>query len=244
MTFNVMDFFRNAAQAPNGQTPVQAATPPNPQVQQAAAAQAGAPQAFAGTPAAAPQVNESPLDQFAKAFDTKPDPNAPAAPSLDSPLFNMDQAKLAEAAGKMDFTKHLNPELAQKALQGDPAALLSLMNSFGQALTAQNVQLAARVTEQGVNSRVATLQELLPQQVRSLQVADTLSGTPELNHAAIRPVVQGLTKQFMTAYPNHSPAQITELVQSYFQEVAKTVAPRQEPTAQTTHSKGEFVFPM
>lgn len=210
---SIMDFFTGNGGV--GRTPAQ-------YVQQAPGQLASQPQQPA-TPAAP----ASPLESYAKLFDTaKDDKHVDPQAQLTAPLFALDAAKLQEAVAKRDFVGNINPELHQRALQGDAQALSQILNTQAQQVYAQSVMVMQQMIEQGFNTYNNRLHGALPSTFKNLATQQELAHiSPAAQHAAVAPLLQSLQQQFITANPQATPQQIAQQMQSYLQAVASTVAP-------------------
>lgn len=214
MPGSLMDFFTGSG---GQQTQLQLlqATPPQ--------------QAMQPMQPAAPAAPASPLENFAKLFDTGTDgKQADPQQQLTAPLFAMDTAKLQEAVSKRDFVGSINPELHQRALQGDAQALQQILNAQAQQVYMQSVTLMQNMLEQGIGAYNSRLQGALPSTFKNLATQQELAHiAPAAQHAAVAPLLQQLQQQFIQANPQATPQQIAQQMQSYLQAVAGTVAPQQ-----------------
>lgn len=238
---NIFDMFSSAGNAP---TPAEAPAPsggqaPTPE-QATTAAQSGVPAAFQGTAAESPE-QKSPLDDFTAIFNIDPktqgeDPEA----ALTSPLFNYDATKMQEAASKMNFAQGIDQELAQKAMGGDAAAFMQVLNAVGQNAFVQSAQLNSSVTEQGINTRLAAFDKVLPTRISAANTNELLNNDPTLNHAAVQPLMKAMLEQTTKAYPNASTAERLDMVKQYMSQVAQTLTPPPQATPQSGQQEQNF----
>lgn len=170
---------------------------------------------------------KSPLDEVAEVFKLADTNNAANKNPLEAPLFDMDATKFAERVSTMNFAE-APVELMEKAKSGDTAALMELMNQVGRNAYSQAVQLNTRLTEAGINNRMAGLQTVLPNQIRTQQVSELLSNGEQskaLLHPSIAPVVADIQAKFEAAYPGAPATEIASMVTGYFGNVAKSLTP-------------------
>ncbi len=210
-----------------GQPPVN--LPAAPLAAPAAPAVSGtpAPAPVAATPPAPPA---SPLDVYAKLWDTpvgadgKPIP-ATADP-FTQPVFTLVPDKVREQATALDFTSGLNPDLIAKVTSGGAEAgpaLIELLNTV-----AQNAVVATTLnTSNMVNGAYAktgvSLQSTLNSNIRKVQLADTPIDNPVLNHPAAQPMVHALRTTFQSRNPNAAPADINKQVTDLFMGLAEAL---------------------
>ncbi len=135
----------------------------------------------------------------------------------------LDRTKLQPVIDKMDFTSGLNPELVQKALGGDGAAFIEVLNHVGrQGFSASfnaGENYHGNLLEQYDNS----LNERLPKTFDSLQSRQFIQESDNgiLNHPAVAPFVDNVRSSFEKRYPDASPREISTATANYFKSMAK-----------------------
>lgn len=207
----------NAAAAQPGNPPAPATDPVQQQQQQQ-------------QPNAAPAAPTSPLDGYKDLWQ----PVANANNDANAPLFNIDAAKITEAASKANFTAGISPELAQAALKGDANALSQIINSSSQQAFAQATIASTKLIEQALEKHGQRQAEQLPNMVKRQMVSDSLATNPLYQHEATRPLLAALEQQLAAKHPNATAAQITEHAQKFiaeFANVARGPQNTQDPTA-------------
>lgn len=173
---------------------------------------------------------QSPDDKFAKLWEPsvppKEDPNAPKPLSAQA---------MMEAAGKVDFTKVLNPEdLAAISKGGDDAvkALAVLLNKTAQTVYGQSLVVANELVDRKVQEAEATFASRVPGLVKQSAAGEQLlQNNPALKDPAVAPVVAAIQKQLMTRYPSASATELQQLAAEYFSSAAKKFAPAPKETA-------------
>lgn len=161
----------------------------------------------------APPAN--PLDAFTEMWQHDPK-SQPAVDPLSTPLFNTDPAKIAAAAGKIDFLAQVNPELVTKAMAGnDPQAFMQVMNAVAQRTLATATQLNAATIEQATSRNNERFSQALPSKVKQIQLNSLQSENPALQHPASQPLLQMVRAQIQMKEPGLSAADINKRAESY-----------------------------
>lgn len=237
---SIMDFFRpqQTATPPQvaqpGQTPPPVTTPPGATDPTNPTVPANSP----GTPGE-PKV-ESPLDQFADLW--KIDPNAAAAGKAEN-LFNIDPAKLQEAASKTNFSQVISQDTIQKMAAGGQEAVeafVDSMNKVAQATYAQSAMATAKIVEQALGKAQESYDARIPNLIKQHQVSDNLRNeSPIFNNPAVSPLISAMEVTFTQKYPNASASEITKMAKDYISAISTSLAP-QQPQAPVDPSKQEY----
>lgn len=206
-------------------------------------------QAQAAAPVAPTQPFNATVQQGADAAAQNAVPGNPMAPAA-SPLdaykdlwqpaetdgtqqsFNLDSAKVMEAAQKANFAAGVNPELVQNALKGDVNAFLQVVNSVGQQAFAQATIASSKINEQQLQQFGTKQEAMIPGLVKRNLVSNTLQENPLYKHEATRPLLSALEAQIASKFPNATANQITEHAQQFIAEFAKVAASNQPQTAE------------
>ena len=158
----------------------------------------------------------------------------PNAPDPNAPIFNMDPAKLAESAAKMDFSKFIKAETLQKITAGGEeasAAFAQAMNDISRATTVQNMQLTAGMIEKALEKQSEKFSAALPEIIRTHQARSNLAEiNPAFNTPALKPMVESLQAQMQLKNPNASPKEINGLVNQYMEQMASFFVKKPEET--------------
>ena len=139
------------------------------------------------------------------------------------PLFAVDQSKLMEAAGKLDFTKLVKPEQLQAiARGGDEAAqaFLQAINAVGQAGFANALSANTKLIEQALERKEAEFEARIPGAIKSFNIESSLSSDPVLKHPAARPVVGAIAKAMAAKNPDATPGELQEAALNLLREIA------------------------
>jgi hypothetical protein len=240
---SIMDMFRTAV-TPNpaaAQVPGTPATPgqipagkPTPTEANATTAANGVvPDGASNEPA------KPPIDEFKDLWQPPAvDPNAPK----DTNIFNVDPKKLMEAAGKIDFSKVVKPEIMARVVAGgeDGAkAMMEAMNVVTQQVYAQSSFATTKIVEQAVAKATEQFTAKIPDLVKQQQLRDsTLTENPALSHPAAQPVVQAIQTQLQLKYPNATAAELRSMTSKYFDGLLEAAnAPKTAAAAEVAATK-------
>src|ERR1700748_366834 len=125
---------------------------------------------------ATPQANvtvESPLDKFGDIWNTKPN-----GQGENTPYFNIDQKKIQEAAGTMNFTAGIAPEkLKAIAAGGEDAvkALAEIVNQVGQNVYANSAIATTALIEKSLGTAGERFNSSLESKFKSFQSTQSLA---------------------------------------------------------------------
>ncbi len=189
-----------------------------PAAEATAAAPATETSATESTEAAAPAASQSLLEQLKDLWQP-----ATTEQTEVLPLFAVDQSKLMEAAGKLDFTKLVKPEQLQAISRGgDEAAqaFLQAINAVGQAGFANALSANVKLIEQALERKEAEFEARIPGAIKSFNIESSLSSDPILKHPAARPVVGAIAKAMSAKNPDATPAELQESALNLLREIA------------------------
>lgn len=221
-----------ASANPGGPASAQTAGPANP---------AANPNTMNNTPPTVPAGGpENPMDHFTSMFQPRPaDPAAPKVPTLADPLLGpIDPAAFQAQVAKANFTAKISPELAQKAMSGDAAAFMEVINSASREAFSAAAQLSHGLAETGARTAAERVTGSLDGRIRDFQIRSQNTDNAVLSHPSVAPLV-GATKQMIAqANPHFSPEQVQQQTELYFTQMAEVlVKPSQEAAAASTAPK-------
>ncbi len=243
---SIMDFFRqpapatpaNTQVAQSGQTPPAATTPTG-------ATNPTNPTVPAGQPQQTADAAKSPLDAFAELWKIDPTKQPAGTPEA---LFNIDPAKLQEAASKTDFSQVITPETVQRMSAGGEDAVKAFvesMNKVAQATYAQSAMASATIVQQALAKAQESYDARIPNLIKQHTVSDNLrTENPALNNPAVAPLISAMEIQFTQKFPQASAAEITKMAKEYISTIATAFAPP-APAAQSQQAgtvNGEYDF--
>lgn len=214
---NIANMFRPVSQVASG-----------PMAQVNPGAGAGAPTAGTSQPTV---ENEAPNHMAVMEALWQNDPKLiPAVDPLTTPLFNTDPAKIAAAAGKMDFVSQVPQDLMAKAMSGtDPAAFMQVINQVAQRTLATATQLNAATVEQATSRNNERITSTLANRVKQIQLDNLSADNPVLQHAGSQPFLKMMRAQIQMKNPGMSPADINKQAEQALVGFASSVvAPAQQ----------------
>lgn len=174
----------------------------------------------------APGAN-SQLEEFSSLWHTDPQKAATAnADPWADPLFQVDPAKMRQAAGQIDFMSQVPQELVQKVMAGnDPHATIQLINAVGQAALATAMQVTTSTAEQ-VGSKVGQrFKTSMPKEFKNFQINHTPPKNPALSNPAIQPLLNMVKQQVKMNNPDFSPDQVNSMAEKYMEGVSGVLSP-------------------
>lgn len=163
-------------------------------------------------------VEKSPLDKFADLWQ----PNK-TDEQQNQPLFAVDQSKLMEAAGKLDFTKLVKPEQLQAIARGGEeaaAAFLQAINTVGQAGFANALAANTKLIEQALERKEAEFEARLPGAIKSYNIETSLAQDPVLKHPAAKPVVGAIARAMASKNPDATPEELQKAALELLRDIA------------------------
>mgnify|MGYP000858865188 CR=1 FL=1 len=186
-----------------------------------------------------------PMDHFKDLWNTEG--NQEVDTTLPANMFaGVDPTKMLAAARKVDFSKSIPPEVLSKITAGGPEAAQAFaqaLNDVSQRSYAQSSFAATKIVEQALAKFEEGMNNRLPTQMKSLQVADSLrESNPALNHPAAAPIVQALQAQFTTKFPNASATEIRQMATDYLTQFSQLVTPKQAAPAVPASENWEGFF--
>lgn len=187
----------------------------------------------AGTPAApAPPADPvaaavSQLDQFKTLWQTPVDaegkPIQQPADPFSQPILKLDPKVVLEQVNKLDFTANIAPELTTKALSGDPAALAEIINAATRNAVSSVTLNSANLVNAALAQQAERFKQSLPQHIKSVQLSQTQSENPVLQHPAVQPMIESMKQAAFMKDPTANPADIQRSVESYVLGIAKAL---------------------
>lgn len=214
-----------------------------------APAPAGPPAAPAPAPAPAePQTAVSHLDAWTSLWqnptteDGKPAP-MPVDP-LRQPLFTLDPAKIAESAGKMDFTGNIPPETLARMTAGGADSAAAFQEALNIGIRNAVIGLTVNqgnLVNQAVLENNTRISGALPSHIKKVQLLELGSDDPVMSHPAVQPLVNSLKQMAFAKDPNASPAEVNKQVSEYIRGMGAALQ-ETDPTvvaAKKTAAKGE-----
>lgn len=225
---NIFDIFRSGPnpnaiqQQATKQDPLNPQNPANPQnVQQTQQTQQNPQQTQE------PKVEDKPpVVDYKDLWNIDPKQTGPADPAAFN--FKMDEAKINQTFGNLDFTKAVTPELLAKINAGGQdatSAFLTAMNVIAQQAVKTAVVASSKITESGIQTTGQRMKDFVPSLVREHAVSSALrEDNPLMKNPAYAPLVEAATLQFARQFPQATPAEIKEHVGKYFDNMTSDIA--------------------
>ena len=141
------------------------------------------------------------------------------------PNFNLDPKGLMDAAGKVNFTGHLDPAQVQKAMSGDATAFLDILNKVGQLGFANATAASGELIKNSLTSAQGVLQDqVLPSAFRNQQISQALTeSNPVFSDPAVAPMLGMLKSQLTQKYPTATAAEIAKMATNYLDGMSQKV---------------------
>lgn len=245
---SIMDIFKSApvvaptapaaAPAPDGTLPVPTApgVPIDPNAVNAAAP----------VESSIPAKDISPLDTYAKLWDT--DDNKGEVPGTDpSEGITIDPAKIAETVSSIDFASTIAPntqELLAAGGEGAQKAFVDALNAVSQQVFSQAMIANATLTKQAIANAAPTFDRRAEALLRHSQISDlNLEQNSKLNHPSVAPMIQAIETQLAGKFPQASAREISAMSRQYLEEFAKNVQGEPAPVATDTPAIGDVDWP-
>jgi hypothetical protein len=203
------------------QPPASQQQPPQGQQSNGQPGQTNPPAQQSANPAAPTNVNGSntppdPTAVYAKMWENNP--NKPdAAPSL-----RIDDKVLNEVSSSLKFSRNAPPELLQKAMSGDMASMMEMMDWTAQQAYKHAMQHQSVLTDQFVGQREDFQQKGFGKAVQQELTMNNLfageSGKALPDYAKRQ--FSDAAKRFAAANPDASPQEVADATKEYFRNMA------------------------
>jgi hypothetical protein len=161
------------------------------------------------------QKQQNPLDPFADLWEPPKQEGEPGngkPPQTQTPPKSPDYVA---AAKKIDFSRLVPPELATKALGGDTTAFSQILNTIGQSGFAAAGKMTEGMIAKAIEKARAEIDSSLSGRFKELAVSNTRSKNPNMQHKAVRPMVEAIKSQMSLKFPDASPEEIQAKSEDY-----------------------------
>lgn len=174
---------------------------------------------------AAGKDDKSPLANFHDLWQIDDKAKPLGTPTTFAPNIEFDQNKLLEAAGKIDFTRYLDPELLSKASKGDTEALGNLLNRSMQAAFGQGTVATLAAMKAGFTAQDKNFQTGLPALFRQNTIGSVVSKdhSAVFNDPAVAPLMKIVEMQLANKSPGASPEVISGQAKEFLSGLAQTI---------------------
>lgn len=184
---------------------------------------------------------KNPLDTFSDLWKN----DASAENQQNTSMFNVDPQKLAEAAGKIDFTKVIGQDTIQTMAKGGEegvAASMQAMNKIVQTVYAQSALATTKIVEQAVNKAQEKFNSEIPTLIKKHSVNSSLrKENPAFSHPAVQPLISALESQLAVKFPNATDTELTDMAKQYLEASMGQLVPakKEEPGPKGKNKKQE-----
>jgi len=161
----------------------------------------------------------APVDDWSKMWETAAtkgtEGNAPTS------LFDIKPEQIQAAASKMNFAANLNQELVQKALQGDVASFMQVINQVGQQVYAQTSYSGMRLMDAGINKFGKNFSETeLPKHFQTFTADHALrNANPVFADKKYAPMLDTFKNALIQANPTATPQEIQSTAERYLKSM-------------------------
>lgn len=199
-------------------------------------------------------INPAPAPAAAVAPEPKPIPTpdpldtlwaAPenTDPNKVAPLnFDIDASKLAEIAGKIDYSQAITPEIRQRIAAGGEdgvAATMEAINAANRLSFQQSAMATSKLIEAAITNTAATMDDKINAKIKLLGLNDALQqNNPAINNPRYAPIVAALKEQIITKYPNATQSEIAKMTTTYLERMAEDMNPALVKKANTNTQVG------
>lgn len=177
-------------------------------------------------PAAEPEVEQSPLDQFKTLWDTVPNEDE-KLPAKQVPLT---AEAVQKSMAKADFSSAATAEQLTAIQEGgEPAsaAMMQIINDVARQVMVQSTMVNNKLNERAIAEAVAANEATLPTRLRNQAATDHLNtANPLYANPAIKPVVEAAHNMLLQKYPTETNAQIATRVNDYMMAMSQQFAPQ------------------
>lgn len=154
-------------------------------------------------------------------------------------------AELSDFDGIVKSHSFVRPEdedLANKAIKGDPKALMQLLNSVGQRASSSAAFLSTKVAQNGVASELEAYGKNLPTQLVEREFSTLLDGEQDgvLADPKVKPMLQSTVDMFRKQYPKAPPAAIKKAVTAYLSDLTGYNSRKQTEEKETASAGTEW----
>lgn len=187
-----------------------------------------------------PNTSESPFAQFEKLWEASTPEEDAAAAASNSPVSQIDPAKLNEQVKNLDFSKVIPPDMLKKVIAGGEEAgqaFASSLNSVAQTVFAQSAMATNKLIESALTKQAKQFQEQLPELVKRHTFGETLrSENPAFSNPAVLPLIDAVSAQMSVKFPQATAQELSKLSKQYLNQIGLTFAP--PPASPGTNANG------
>lgn len=158
---------------------------------------------------------QNPLDPFADLWEAPKVDDASGNNNPDKSKTQNQPVDFAGAAKKINFGRIIPPDLATKALGGDQAAFTQILNTVGQAGFAAAGKMSEGMIAKAIADAEQRIGDSLSGKFKEFSVSNTRSKNPNLQHKAVKPMVEAIKSQMNVKFPDATAEEIQEKAEAY-----------------------------
>lgn len=136
-------------------------------------------------------------------------------------IFDAELKDFEDITASKQFLQEADMELVDRAMKGDRAAFVSMMNKVAQRATSEAALMSTRVTKHGLKGEFDSYSAELPKHLQAREFENLFSGpqTGVLANPKVAHLVPDVRDKFRKQYPDASPAQIKVAVTRYLEDL-------------------------
>jgi len=165
-----------------------------------------------------PNEAKNPLDAFTSMFQNTDNGEQNTVPKFDLP-----KDKLEATAKSMDFLQGLDQELLQKAMTGDAASFLEVIQHASRSSYQSALDHGSKLSDQFINQRLSFDEKGFASKVNSQLTQQELSTTANFNHPVVKQQLTEVAQRLAKANPDAAPADIARMAKEYVVEMANAI---------------------
>lgn len=185
---------------------------------------------------APPAVTTPSLESMFTDLFSKTTTPSPAEKDKDKNPWEQTPEDLTARFGGLNVGNYIPQEAITKALGGDAAAFLEVLNTAVKigAMTAHTA--SSDLARRGVDYSAENLQKKLPTTVSNMQLEELLRQDKTLSAPAIKPMIDVVAKQVRDKYPGATNADIAEAARKYLEMAAGMLGANKPTTTESPAS--------
>jgi hypothetical protein len=150
-----------------------------------------------------------------------------------------DMVALDKAVKGMDFTKGIDPKLAEAALKGDMSALSMMINQAAQNAYKESTLAGNQIQEAAFQNRVSGIDSMIEEKIKGKTISDTLSNKNQaFKDEGISPLLKMITDNARSQYPEATPEELANHAEKFLTSVASKIVDG-SPEAQAAATQRE-----
>jgi hypothetical protein len=171
----------------------------------------------------ASEANSSPLDPFKDLWHPNKDASGEGKTADGGTKTPPAGTNFADIAGKLDFSRSLNPELVTKALSGDSASFSQIINQVARSAFATSAKTSEQLIAKVRKEIVEEISGSLPGKFKEFSLQDRSFKNPALKHPAVAPMLEAIKAQIAVKHPDATTDELTNMAEEYVSAAVKAM---------------------